>query len=214
MRTVIALAIAASLTACAGDDSMTVGPIGAAAYAKGGGGGSVVPNADVTIAGPALTTPSPQPVTVGSNPLSVRSAPMRSTVIATAFPMRMSLGLTGCVVDPATASSARVTALFSKLVDGDKPRQMDAFIDLARLGQSSSSHSFATHTTEGDFLYTRSVGTFEKLSNASPTVTGSSGVYTFSGGSLKISDRTGGASKHLHIICPNVDEFTLTVVPR
>jgi hypothetical protein len=139
---------------------------------------------------------------------------MWSTYIATAFPNRMALGLSGCVVDPANAPSARVTSLFGKLVDGAKPRQMDAAIDLARIGQSSSSHSFATHTTEGDSLFTRSVGTFEKLSNASPTVTGSSGVYTYSGGSLKISDRTGGAARHLHIVCPNVDEFTLTVVPR
>ena len=213
MKTVLALAIAAVLTGCAGDDSLTLGPIGDAVYAKGGGG-SATPNADVTIAG-EVTTASPQSVRVGgSNRLEIMSVPQWSTMSSTHFGNRMVAGLTGCVVDPSNASSARVTALFSKLADGAKQRQLGAYVDLARIGQASSSHSFALHTTEGDQLYTRAVGTFTLLGSASPTVTGSSGVYTYSGGSLKISDRTGGASKHLHIVCPNIDEFTLTVVPR
>ena len=215
MRTLLVLTVAGAIVSgCTGNEPIALGPVGDAVYAKGGGGFNT-PNADATVAG-AVTTPSPQSVRAGgTTTLEVMSSPQWSTMAATHFPNRLAAGLTGCVIDPANAPTARVNALFSKLADVARQRQLGAWVDLARVGEASSSNRFALHTSLNDSLFTVSVAAYKALGNLAPTVTSpSSGAYVYSGGGVAIMDRTGGASKHLHIYCSNVDELTLTVVPR
>ena len=116
-----------------------------------------------------------------------------------------------------TADDDRRAALFAKLTD---PAFLHRFawdfnVYTPALEASSAEHSWHVHWNNpaGDSLFTL-------RSTENPQIPGDPTVnligpntYRFSGGTLRIIDRTGRSKNHIAIICPNLDEAVASWTP-
>jgi hypothetical protein len=181
-----------------------------AQYAKGSatGSGTVA----VSLSDGSITS-APQTANVVSNistklELSAHESKFRSALVMTA-------NRADCNVDRAVTPQieAKLQTMLSKLVDAEQNRFFSFYVNRAALNAESADHNLGhTFTDEDGRLYTVRIGSAKLLPGPKATITeGPSRIYTITGGVIVIADRTGGASQHVYMACPNTNSITVTV---